>query len=93
MLPRRLGVDLDFEHFSVSASLPMTSLERAYRSLAERNLESRLRDHYPSLRPCLKVRVVCPACKAKIYSLTSISRGGELLRVCRKCRHEFPVEV
>lgn len=93
MFPQRLDVDLAFEAFSVSASIPLAPAERAYRRLAERNAVSRARDEDPSLRPCLKIRVVCPDCSAPIYYLTAYARDGEWLRGCRRCRHEFPVEV
>lgn len=93
MFPKRLDFDLSFETFNVSGSLPLTHVARAFGRLEERNREARLRDEIPSLRPCLAVRVVCPCCKASIFKLTSIDRDGELLRACRSCGSEFPVEV
>jgi len=91
LLPRRLDFDVCFDAFSVSASIPLGSVEDALNDLVRHNITTRERDDCgPSV---VSVRVVCPGCRAPVFCLTRVERNGELLRACRRCGHEFPVEV
>lgn len=91
MIPRHLDIGLEFDTFSVSASVPTAPVVHAFQRLARRNDEARARDDHPELRPFLLIRIQCPACRAPVFRLTSVVREGELLRACRGCRTEFPV--
>ena len=92
MFPKRLDFDLAFESFSVSGSVPLLPVEVAFNRLMQRNAASRSLDE-EGICPVLSVRIVCPRCSAPIFLLTSVVREGELLRACRYCRSEFPVEI
>jgi len=93
VFPRRLDIDLSFDAFSVSTTVPTMALARAFDRLVFRNAEARARDEDPTLRPYLLIRIQCPFCAAPVFQLTSVEREGELLRACRCCRSEFPVGV
>lgn len=79
--------------YDLAVNIPVAWLQEMFSGLVARNAESRARDEDPSLLPYRYVRMRCPECGASALSLTAVVRDGELLRACRCCRIEFPVDL
>jgi len=90
--PSSVSFDVSVGEFETSLAFSLESAARWFQDLSFRNAEARARDEDPSLRLCRSVRVQCPACRAPIFFLTAVERGGGLVRACRRCRSEFSVE-